>query len=349
MQADFEVIANGSNITNLIRDRLIEIRITDKPGLESDSCEISLDDRDSRVEFPPKGATLRVSLGWMGEPLHYMGTYRVDEVELSGPPLTIVLRGKPADLRQEAKGQRAHAYEATTLADIVAQVAGRNGWEPVCRVQASVPRADQIGESDIHFITRMARQYGATAAIKDGKLLVMPRGKGASASGAAMPVLTLTPSMIDRYRLTFPDRSGHGGVKAAAHNAKTGQKEVIELPNPDQPPGGGAVHVDRHSYPNPQAAAAAAKSRLESLNRATCDGDLDLSGTPEVSAEKIVRLSGFKAGADGDYLVESVTHTYANKSWTTRVDISGGNAGKAGVGHGKKKGATTVLTVPPPT
>lgn len=349
MQADFEIIANGNNITDLIRDRITEIRITDKPGLESDSCEISLDDRDGRVEFPPKGATLRVSLGWIGGQMYYMGTYRVDEVELSGPPLTIILRGKPADLRQEAKGQRAHAYESTTLAAIVAQVAGRNGWEPVCRVSADVPRADQIGESDIHFVTRMARQYGATAAIKDGKLLVLPRGKGASASGSVMPALTLRPEMLDRYRLTFSDRSGHGGVKVAVHNAKTGQKEIIELPNPEPPPGGGAVHVDRHAYPNPQAAASAAKSRLESLNRATCDGDLDLAGTPEAVAEKFVRLSGFKAGVDGDYLIESVTHTYANKAWQTKIDINAGNAGKAGVGHGKKKQAATVLTVPSPS
>jgi uncharacterized protein len=346
MQADFEVIANERNITALLRDRLLGIRITDKPGLESDECEIRIDDRGGKVAFPPKGATLKVSLGWPDTGLAYLGTYRVDEIELTGPPATVVIRGKPADMRQAAKSQRSAGYENTTLAAIVEAVAKRHGWQPVCQVEATVPRADQVGESDMHFITRLARSYGATAAVKAGKLLVLPRGGGKSAGGNSLPVVVLTPDMLETYSITFPDRSGYGGVKAKAHDSKTGKQIDIAIPNPEPPPDGGAIHTDRHVYPNPAAAKAAAESRLGALNRSTATGSLSLIGRADFAAEKEITLRGFKPEADGNYLVESVTHTYSGKSWTMSVEINAGNAGKAKAGHGKKAGGATQLVIP---
>ena len=346
MQAVFEILANEKNITELLRDRLLEIRITDKPGLESDECEIRLDDRGGKVAFPPKGATLKVSFGWPDQGLSYLGNFRVDEIELSGPPATVTIRGKPADMRQAAKSQRSAGYEDTTLAAIVGAVAKRHGWMPVCQVVAMVPRADQVGESDMHFITRLARSYGATAAVKDGKLLVLPRGGGKSASGASLPTITLTPNMLETYRITFPDRSGYGGVKAKAHDAKTGKQIDIEIPNPDPPPGGGAIHTDRHVDPNREAAKAAADSRLGALNRGTATGSLSMIGRADIAAEKEIKLQGFKSEADGTYLIESVTHTYSGKSWAMSVEINAGNAGKAKAGHGKKPVGSTSLVIP---
>ena len=336
MQADFQLIADDQDITALLRDRLLELRITDKAGLDSDELEIRLDDRDGRVAFPPKGARLRVSLGWQGQPLAPMGTYTVDEIELSGPPAGITIRAKPSDMRQGARTTRSTAYESTTLAEIVAQIAERNGWQPACSVEASVPRADQQRESDLNFITRLARQHGATATVKEGKLLVMPRNAGKSASGKTVPSVVLTPADLASYSLTFPDRASFAKVKAQAHNPKTGKLEVVELPNPDGSAAQtGGEHVDRHTYPNPEAAKAAAQSRMDSLNRATATGSLTLMGRAEIGAESTVTLQGFKAGADGDYLVESVTRTYSGRSWVDTCQLSAGNAGKAKVGKAK--------------
>lgn len=351
MQADFELIADSRNITDLLRDRLLKIRITDKPGMESDELEIRLDDRDGLVEFPPKGANLQVSLGWMGQPLSPMGRYTVDEIELSGPPATVTIRAKPADMRQDARSTRSLAYESTTLKDIVAQVAARNGWEPACSVEAEVPRADQQRESDLHFMTRLARQHGATATVKEGKLLVIPRDGGKSASGKTLPVITLTPRDLINYRMTFPDRASFAKVKASSHNAKTGKQVIVELPNLDSTAAQtGGEHVDRHNHATPEAAASAAKAKLESLNRATASGSLSSIGRADIAAETIIHLSGFKAGADGDYLIESVTRTYSSGGWADSYEISAGNDGKAKVGKGKKKSAPLkVVDLPPAT
>lgn len=95
MRAIFQVVANGDDITRVIQDRVLQIQTTDKPGLEADECEIELDDRDGKVRFPPKGATLKISLGWEGQGLSMLGEYAVDEIVLRGPPATIIIRGRP--------------------------------------------------------------------------------------------------------------------------------------------------------------------------------------------------------------------------------------------------------------
>ncbi|HEF5152712.1 pyocin R2_PP, tail formation [Burkholderia multivorans] len=346
MQAIFQVVANGDDITRVIQDRVLRIQTTDKPGLEADECEIELDDRDGKVRFPPKGATLKISLGWEGQGLSMLGEYAVDEIVLRGPPATIIIRGRPANMRATSKTQRYGSWSNVKLADIVGDVARRNKWAAACSVDAAIPRADQFGESDLHFITRIARQYGATATVKAGKLIVGPIGGGKSASGKPLPAVTLTPSDLADYEISFPDRASFVAVRAKVHDKKTGKKIDLTIPNPDAPPGAAAVHIERHAFASPEAAKAGAKSRLEKLNRHTARSVLRMKGRADISAEKIVKLSGFKQEADGDFLVDSVRHTYAGRGWETSVELNAGNKGKAKVGHRKKPTKKIDLVVP---
>jgi phage protein D len=315
MRAIFQIIANAQDITDLIKDRLISLQLTDLTGLQSDECEIRLDDRDDRIAFPRKGALMRISLGWEGQGLSFMGNYTVDEIEFSGPPLTLVIRGKQAEMAGLAKNPRQHAWENVSLSQIIHEVAARNPWQAVCSITTTVPRADQVGESDLNFLTRLARQYNATATLKDRKLVVLPRADGKTASDKRLPVISLSPTEETSYRLTFLDRGSVGAVKTQAHDTKTGKKIDIVIPNPDAPAGSSsATHTDRHIYPNPSATKAAAKAKLADMNRRTASGQLELRGRADLAAEKSVELQGFKQEVDGIYLIESVTHQLAGQS-----------------------------------
>ena len=183
MQPVFRIQADGKDITALINDRLLLLRTTDKPGMESDDFELRIDARDGAVALPARGALIEVHLGYAGLPLTRLGRYTVDEVELSGPPDTLVIRGKASDLRGSGRTIRSGSWEAVPLQRIVAEIGARNGWQALCPVRVQVPRVDQYNESDFNFITRLARQYDCTAKLADGQLLVLPRQAGQSASG----------------------------------------------------------------------------------------------------------------------------------------------------------------------
>ena len=341
----FRIVADGSDITRLINDRLLLLRTSDKPGMESDEFELRIDDRDGAVTLPARGASIEIYLGYAGSTLTREGRYIVDDIELSGPPDTLVVRGKASDMRGSGKTTRSGSWEGVSLATIVGEIARRNGWEPACTVGTLVPRADQLGESDFNFITRLARQHDCTAKVADGKLIVMPRQGGVSASGKALAVVTIHKSDVSRYSFRLGDRSAHKGVKAKYQDKATGKLSVVSLSNDDAPDGLPPVHTDRHIHPNKTAAEQAAKARLTAFNRSTAGVRLEMPGRSDLFAERTINAQGFKDGLDGEYLVDSREQVFTQSGWSTTIECNGGKSGKAKA-KGKKPAKTLKVVSP---
>lgn len=346
MKPTFRIVADGKDITALINDRLLELRTSDKPGMESDDFELRIDDRDQAVTLPTRGARIEVYLGYAGKALTRSGQYTVDEVEVSGPPDTLRIRGKASDMRGSGKTVRSGSWENVPLQQIVRDVAARNGWQPVCPVQTKVPRVDQLNESDFNFITRLAKQYDCTAKLADGKLLVMPRQGNQTASGKNLSPVVLRRADLSRYQFRFGDRNTQKAVRTKHQNKKTGALQVVELGNDELPDGLPAVHTDRHIYPNKSAAEQAAKARLAAFNRSTAGVRLEMAGRTDVFAERLIVVQGIKPGLDGEYLADAVEQLFTPAGWTTVVECNGGKKGKANAkGKKKKKEAKPVKVV----
>ncbi|WP_434573118.1 phage late control D family protein [Pseudomonas sp. Z3-8] len=346
MKPTYRIVADGKDITALINDRLLSLRTSDKPGMDSDDFELRIDDRDQAVALPPRGAGVEVYLGYTGQALTRLGRYTVDEIELSGPPDTLVIRGKASDMRGSGKTVRSGSWENVPLQQIVRDVAARNGWQPVCPVQTKVPRVDQLNESDYNFITRLAKQYDCTAKLADGKLLVMPRQGGQTASGKNLSPVVLRRSDLSRYQFRLGDRNTQKAVRTKHQDKKSGALKVVELDNDDLPNGLPAVHTDRHIYPNKSAAEQAAKARLAAFNRSSAGVRLEMAGRTDVFAERSIIVQGIKPGLDGEYLAEAVEQLFTSSGWTTTVECNGGKKGKANAkGKKKKKEAKPVKVV----
>ncbi|MFR0674655.1 phage late control D family protein [Enterobacterales bacterium AW_CKDN230030176-1A_HGKHYDSX7] len=336
MKPAFRIVADGTDITALINDRLLSLRTSDKPGMESDEFELRIDDRDQAITLPERGAGIEVFLGYEGQALRRMGRYTVDEVSVTGPPDTLEIRGKASDMRGSGKTTRSGSWEDVPLSQIVQELATRNGWTPSCPVAKKVPRVDQRNESDFNFITRLARQYDCTAKVADGKLLVLPREAGQSSDGKPLGRVTLRRSDVSRYQFRFSDRSTQQAVKTTHQDQKTGELKVVELANEDAPTGLPPVHTDRHIHPNKTAAEQAAKARLNAFNRSTAGVRLEMPGRTDLFAELTIDAQAFKPGLDGDYLVDSVDQLFTPAGWSTTVECNGGKKGKA-----KAKGRKT--------
>lgn len=343
MKPVHRIVADGVDITRMINDRLLSARTIDKPGTDADDFELRLDDRDGALALPKRGANIAVYLGWESDKLTLLGRYTVDEVELSGPPATIVIRSKSSDTRSAAKTTRSGSWEGVTLASIVADVAKRNGWVPECPVQTVVERADQLGESDLSFITRLAKQYDCTAKVADGKLLVLPRADGKSASGKTLPMVTINKTDCSRYQFRFGDDSVKKATRAAYQDGK-GELVTVEVSS-DEKDGMPPIHTDRHIHANKSAAEAAAKARLAGFNRSTAGVRFEMNGRTDVFAESPVSAKGFKEGADGEYMADSVEQLWTQSGWTTTVECNAGNKGKADAKGKKKTGPLKVVEI----
>lgn len=337
MKPTYRIIADGKDITAMINDRLLLLRISDRPGMESDEFELRIDDRDQAVALPARGGRVEVFLGYEGKPIKRMGAYTVDEVQVSGPPDELTIRGKASDMRGSGKTVRSGSWENVPLSQIVGDIAKRNGWEVVCPVTIKVERIDQRNESDFNFFTRLARQYDCTAKVAEGKLLVMPRQGGKSTSGKSLQVITINKTDVPRYQFRLGDRSTQKAVKTRHQDQKSGELKVVELTNGEAPDGLPPVHTDRHIYPNKTAAEQAAKARLNAFNRSTAAVRLEMAGRTDLFAECSINALGFKVGLDGEYLVDGVEQVFTASGWTTTVECNGGKKGKAKAAGKKKK------------
>lgn len=334
MKPVFRIVADGADITPLVSDRLIELQLTDKPGLESDTFQLTIDDRDGAVALPRRGAALEVLLGYDGVPLTPMGRFVVDTMSFSGTPDTLVIKGKSGDMRGQGKTSRSGSWENVSLASIVTDLAARNGWWPACDVATIVVRVEQIRESDFHFVTRLARQHDCTAKLANGSLLVQPRQAGRSASGQALQVPRVGRGDVSSFRFTLDDRRVVSAV-VVPYRGADGVQRRVRVTNTDAPSQVKAEHCDRHLQPDEATARQVAVARLAEFNRNSAQVQLEMPGRADLFAELLIDLQGFKAGLDGRYLIDSVTQHYSASGWTTTVQCNGGAEGKAKAGEGQ--------------
>ena len=334
----YKITIEGKDISATIRPRLISLNLTDNRGFDADTVDLQLDDADGQLTLPRKGAKMQVWLGWSGESLVDKGMFTIDEMEHSGAPDQLSIRGKAADLRGSLNQQREQSYHEQTLANILATIAGRNqlklsvdnNWG-----QELLPHTDQQNESDVAFITRLAKDYDAIATIKQGKLLFIPAGQGKSAGGTPLPSCTLTRQSGDSHRFSIADRDTYAGVVAFWQNNKGGKKEQVEVnattpaekeagQEPDVFAGDSDnIKTLRHVYASKRNAQRAARAEWDKLQRGVAKFSITLAkGRPELFPELPVKVMGFKPQIDqSPWLLTHVTHNITDNGYTNGLEL----------------------------
>ncbi len=316
----YKVSVNGTNITDLIKTRLLSLTITDEAGWDSDSVSLALDDRDSMLEMPKTGASIEVSLGFKGKGLVNMGIYTVDEVVLSGSPEKMTIRGKAANLGNKGtiKDQKTKQWEDKTLKEIVSEIAGKHGLSPKVGSDLSgkkIKDLAQTDESDIHLLSRIAQKYDAVVKITQNYLIFAKRGTSRAVSGNPVPPIKITKNQCKpSYSMTRAERPAINSIQAKWHNKATAKVEKVETSS-EKP-----QKVLRHTYDSKDEAESASKSELAKLKRDEAKMNFTLAiGNPSVAAEGYITLLNFREGINGVWNAISVDHTWSNTGATTRV------------------------------
>lgn len=331
----YKVTIDGQDISARIKPRLISLNIVDNRGFESDTIDLTLDDTGGQLALPRKGSTMQVWLGWQGEPLVDKGTYTIDELEHSGAPDQLSIRGKAADLRGSLNKSREQSYHNQTLADILAIIAGRNQLQLSVDEhwgQELLPHTDQQNESDVAFISRLAKDFDAIATIKQGALLFIKAGLGKSASGKALPGVTITRQDGDSHRFSVADRDTYSGVVAYWQDNKSGKKQTVEVngaakaeeeKNEALSGSGDNVKTLRHVYASKRNAERAARAEWDKLQRGVAKFSITLAkGRPELFPELPTRVQGFKPQIDAlPWILTQVTHSLSDSGYTNQLEL----------------------------
>ena len=326
-----EVKVNGKPVHAVFYEKLIEARMHDAKGFDSDTFEATFDDDGYEIEEPEEGAIIEVAIGYEGEGLFKRGVYKVDKppkqsggVE-KGEFLTIFARA--ADMSGDLKEKASEHYEDTTLGEVFDTIGGRHGLavnvSPGLRA-IPVPYLARFNQSTLAFGTELAKRYGGAFTIKNRTLIFAEEGKG-SASGLMLPRLKIDKSDCAEWDFEVESRPRHRSVKAPWFDRAAGRTRFEEVSTGLQK---GPVKVLRHPYPDASAAERAAKAEGRRLAKATASGSITLEdGLPEACAECEIDLSGFRPSACGLWIAESVDDVYGDK-YTTEIKLEAPEGGR---------------------
>lgn len=346
---DWRVMLGEVNLSDVIRPRLIRLRITEKRGDEADQLDIELDDSDQSLAIPKAGAVLSVALGWKGgggtiTGLIDKGSFTVDEAEHRSPPDTINLRARSADFTAAWRKLRDGSWRDKTLGLILGEIARRQGV--TLRIAPSlsgttIRMLTQSRESDIALLKRLGAEHDAVATIKNGNLIFVPLAGGKSASGEALPTVDILRSEGDGHSYRIEAREDYTGVVAKWHDKKAGQQKSVKRSNRSR--ADGEVPKAKSSKASPSSvsgisdnpktlkkvfaseaeATRAAEAEWARIQRAPRKLSVNLAlGRPEIGAEQPARVIGFHPEIDAqDWIVAEVTHNLDGKGLTTSLSF----------------------------
>ncbi len=328
-QPDYRLSVNGQDITPKLGGRLIELRLSESRGEEADQLSLTLDDADGRMAIPPKGATIDVQLGWAGQ-LVDKGSFVVDETEHSGAPDRISIRARSAQMSKSLRERTSRSYHDTTVGNVVRQIAAANGLPIKIAPELAakpVQHIDQTTESDLHFLTRLARQHDAVATVKKGTLVFLRTNSRTTATGQELGAVHITRSSGDQHRWHTADRTSYTAVRAYWHDGKSARRKGVVAGNGSD----GSTKTLKDTYATQADALDAAKAELQRVDRGAATLSLTLAlGRPQLMPQSPVTVAGFKPEIDGEgWLVKSVEHSIGDGGYTTKLECERLGSGDA--------------------
>lgn len=316
MKPHYTLSIEGNQVS--LHNRLLQLQVIDKDGLEADELTLDLDDTDGKIEIPPKGRLIDVTFGFDGKS-DYVGKFIVDETGHQGPPDKVTIRASSANFRETLLQEREEGYDNTTVGEILNQVASRNQLEPAIHPDLSgkkVEHHDQTNESDANLITRLAHEYDAVGTIKDGKLVFVPRAKGVTARGSQIPTIFIERKDCDTHSFVDADRDEKvTGVIAYWQDKDNGTRETVIAGEEKN------ARSLKQTYSTEEEATAAAEGEMKRTKVRARKLSIDLAfGRPDIIAGAPIKTSGFKPEIDiVNWFAHEVSHTLDDNGYITRI------------------------------
>lgn len=304
----FKIEANGKDVTEQLSSALSSISFRDEDGNQSDEITIKVTGDFKRPAYKDQ---LRLWFWYKEEKtMFYCGIFLVQTSDRNNSGLTITATG--TDFSESFKQKRELSYERLSLKSVAKLVADRNELQLKSDFDdVYLPHLTQIGESDIHFMKRIASDYNGIFSVKNNTLVFMKRIKGAKKS-EDIPVFELIAGECTNLNIKHANKTLYGSCTASWHDTKENKAMSITIGKGDP------VLKIEGQFKTPAEAQAKAEAKLDRANRGTKSGSITMYGK-EIYAGGILKLTG--AGEDdGEYSIKSVNHTFSS-GWSMSIEI----------------------------
>lgn len=307
---DFIIVANGKNMTDTLRKYLISIEYTDDIDNEADGFTIKF---QGESFIPPSFKdVLKVWLGYQDN-LWYIGSFSVLKSRLEYETMEVEVTATPVNFGSQIKEKRTTSYDNVTLDQILKKIGARHGLS----VKNSFPKhsyshKSQTNESDMVFMRRLAKELGATFAIKNNTILFRPKKGGDNEK--ELPSLSIDAKKTKGLWFETLDKTVYKSATASWHSTKENKTKKVTVGS-----GSPVLHV-RGSFKSESDARIKAKAKLEASNRGNFRGGFEYEGENLIAGAKI-NLSNLPAGWPSSFGIKQVRHSWSDGGYTINVEF----------------------------
>lgn len=305
----------GANAA-LLNQRLMRWSHTDTAGIESDRLELTLN-IEGLEGLPTLDGKIGLRAGYLESGLVEKGEFVVTQRTPVLFPMSLMIVATAAPFSMSDKSgyrqRRSASYGPTTLGALFRQLVSRHGFSP--RVAPSlegvqIAHIDQSNESDMAFITRLAKRYCAVTKPFNELYVLAEAGRVTSLSGQMLPEVKLSVTEDNRpgeqafitAKLDEKSRAKYEGCRVTWWDAAIGKQRVVQV-------GNAPFKTLRQRYQNEAEARAVAESELRRVGREDLKLLIDCPGNPLLAAEGLLVLDEtWPSYMQGRWSITTVTH-----------------------------------------
>lgn len=286
----------GANAA-LLNQRLISWEHIDAAGFESDQLTLTID-LDGLEGLPSLGGKIGLQVGYRETAMVDKGQFKVTRLTPTLFPfrLTVVATAAPFSKDDETgfKQRRTVSHGPTTLGGLFRKLVESHGFSPRVAPEISLIRIehiDQSSETDMGFVTRLAKKYNVVAK-PYGDVYVLARpGQTKSLSGQILPDVTLSVTHNNRpgdhafisATLEESAREQAKGCKTCFWDAAAGVLRWVET-------GVAPFKTLRQKQPSEADAIAVAEGEVRKMLRQRYKVKITCPGDPRLAAEGLLLL-----------------------------------------------------------
>ena len=286
----------GANAA-LLNQRLISWEHIDAAGFESDQLTLTID-LEGLEGLPSLGGKIGLMVGYRETEMVDKGQFKVTRLTPTLFPfrLTLVATAAPFSKDDETgfKQRRTASHGPTTLGGLFRELVLRHGFSPRVAPEVSlikIDHVDQSNETDMGFLTRLAKKYNVIAKPYDDVYVLARAGQTKSLSGKILPNVTLSVTSNNRpgdhafisATLEESAREQAKGCKTCFVDAATGVLRWIET-------GLAPFKTIRQKQPNEAQAIAVGEGEVRKMLRHKYKVKITCPGNPRLAAEGLVLL-----------------------------------------------------------
>lgn len=311
----FVITYAGKDITRDISPMIHRLEYKDNVSGSADTIEIVLDDTNglwTSIWYPVKGDSIRLEIGY--DQLLNCGTFEVDETSFSINPDLFTIRAIAAPISKSIRTKATTAFENQSLAQIVQKIASKNGLSLTGTISnIIIARINQLRETDLGFLSRLAETYGHVFSLRDKKIFfsdvyeLESINAVDSVSREQLASLSVTDKIVHIYKKS----------RVRHHDPRSGK--FISATNAGEDESNDDLEVWVRAETTNQAEAIS-KAKLHKLNSIKTDGSFSVFGNPYVLAGNNIEIIGI-GKLSGIYHILSSTHSISGDKYMTSAEV----------------------------